>query len=145
MKTTKLFLVAIMLLGITVTGCKKDKIKGCTVSSADNFKSNAEEDDGSCVYSGNYVFWVNTLNAGETIEVSCDGTIGELSLNYTGAPACGTNNGGAISMDRSWTGGATKSYPVVLDYYDASGAYVTTIYTTANFQAKSCVNRMVGI
>lgn len=145
MRTKNVLLIAVVLLGMTATSCKKEKIKGCKVSTAENYKSDAEEDDGSCSYKGSYVFWCNTLNAAETIDVSCDGVVSELSMNYTGAPSCGTNNGGAISMERTWTGSATKSYSVTLDYYDSSGNYVTTINTTANFQAKTCTNRMVGI
>ncbi|MFL5765761.1 MAG: hypothetical protein ACJ77K_17575 [Bacteroidia bacterium] len=145
MKTQLLSIVMLMCSIAVTTGCKKEKIKGCTNSSAENFDSNAEEDDGNCSYKGSYVFWCNTLNAGETIDVSCDGVVSELSSNYTGAPACGTNNAGAISMERTWKGSPATSFPATFYYYDSSGGFVTSINSTATFQAKTCTNRMVGI
>lgn len=143
MKTQKLFLIATILFSISFASCKK--VEGCKDRDSINYNPDAEVDDGSCEYKGSYVFWVNTLNAGESIVVSCNGTIGELTLNYTGAPSCGTNNGGAISLERTWKGNSTISLPVILDYYDSNGDFVVTINTTANLKANTCVNRMVGI
>ena len=46
--------MAILLLGITALGCKKEQ--SCRDSSATNFKSTAEKDDGSCTYKGSVTF-----------------------------------------------------------------------------------------
>lgn len=60
MKTKNILLTAIALLGLAVTSCKKEKVKGCTTSSATNFNSSAQEDDGSCAYNGKATFWIDS-------------------------------------------------------------------------------------
>lgn len=133
MKNSILF-VAIALLSLLGTGCKKDKIKGCTNASATNYDSDAQEDDGSCSYSGRYVFWAENLVGAENASVYVDGTfMGNISNNFTSAPACGTT--GALTMEKSWSGGTTKVYSYTLDAYDGStylGSETANITVTAN-------------
>jgi hypothetical protein len=40
-----------------LSSCKKDPIRGCMDSDATNYKSSAEEDDGSCNYDVKFLFW----------------------------------------------------------------------------------------
>ncbi|MCW3070732.1 MAG: hypothetical protein JWO44_622 [Bacteroidetes bacterium] len=140
MKTKQTLLAVILLLGIGITSCKKEKIRGCTTSSADNFKSNAEEDDGSCQYSGRYVFWTASVVGSERADVFLEGAfIGAVANAFTSAPSCGAT--GALTVEKSWTGSATKSYSISIDVYDSGGAFVGTVPSTANFTAKTCTSR----
>ncbi|WP_107037287.1 hypothetical protein [Brumimicrobium mesophilum] len=51
MNTTKLItLTSLLCLGLTISSCKKE---GCTDATATNYSSDAEKDDGSCVYAQN--------------------------------------------------------------------------------------------
>lgn len=142
MKTrhTFLFIAITLILGLTTISCKKEKIKGCTNSSADNFKSNAEEDDGSCQYSGRYVFWTPSVVGSESADVYFESIyIGTVANAFSSAPACGTT--GALTVEKSWSGSATKSYAISVDYFDSSGAFAGTVNSTANLSAKTCTSR----
>lgn len=58
MKTKKILMIALVTISVSVLfSCKKEKVKGCTDSQASNFKSGAEEDDGSCTYKADAVIW----------------------------------------------------------------------------------------
>ena len=90
MKTKNLLLVAIVLLGITTMSCKKET--GCTDSTATNFKSSAEKDDGSCTYKGNATFWnLNTSSLGNVDVYVNSIPQGTITLDYTSTPSCSAN------------------------------------------------------
>lgn len=63
---TATLLLLIIAVATTQTGCK-EKIQGCTDPKADNYNSNANEDDGTCTYSkkigesfgGGIIFYVD--------------------------------------------------------------------------------------
>jgi len=144
MKKTITKIGIVMLLAITATtfnSCKKAKIKGCTSSQATNFKSDAEEDDGSCSYSGEMVFWydqtaANMLSsAGVTgIYYYVDGSLGGSSANvyYSSAPSCGGN--GTVTVSKTWKGGTSSgsSYSVK----DQTGTVIGSGSVT--FNANTC-------
>jgi hypothetical protein len=46
-------LITVFAFLFLMQGCKKDKIRGCTDNLALNYKSDAESDDGSCIYQRN--------------------------------------------------------------------------------------------
>ena len=115
-KTTVMALAA-LLLGLTFTSCKKEKIKGCKTSYATNYKSSAEEDDGSCTYESKVIFWQNQANASTWSAASVtaltfyvDGKlIGSCAANVynTSSPTCGGN--GQASATISMGSSSTKS------------------------------------
>ncbi len=53
-----LVFVGFIGLGIGLTSCDKP-VKGCMDAMAKNFNANAEEDDGSCIFTADLVFWYN--------------------------------------------------------------------------------------
>jgi hypothetical protein len=112
----KIVLGALLLASISVvTSCKKEKIKGCKTSYATNYKSTAEEDDGSCTYESKVIFWQNQTNAGSwsaegvtALTFYADGKlIGSCAANVynTSSPTCGGSGqaSGTISMGSSST------------------------------------------
>ena len=139
MKTKNLLLIAVVLFGFAITSCKKDKVKGCTTTSAKNFNSKAEEDDGSCQYEGSVVFWTNSLTSGESWNIYLNGLFqGNMAVNFASAPSCG--NTGALTIKKSL--GSNKSQP-----YNISAAYVSAGTTgpispigTVTFEANTCTS-----
>lgn len=102
-------------LMLLFTACKK---QGCTDDLASNFDSEAEKDDGSCEYSTDMIFYLNS--ARETyyndkpdfyapFHLYVDGAkIGEISVSsanfqtYETAPACGSTGGGTLNYTHTW-------------------------------------------
>lgn len=79
-------MIAVLLL---LSSCKKD-IPGCTDYSADNYNSNATDNDGSCEYSGDFVFW--TSQQFNYIDVTVSGITKSITLYYpSGGVDCGSN------------------------------------------------------
>lgn len=75
MKLRTLFLMT--LTAIALISCKKET-PGCTDPVASNYSSAATEDNGTCQYIGNVVFWVNQpMNY-------VDVTLGEATKTITG-------------------------------------------------------------
>lgn len=108
----KVLLFSMLIMGITVA-CTKTP--GCTDYSADNYNSDAEENDGSCTYSGDCVFW--TASQFNYIDVTLNGFSNQISLYYP--------NGG---VDCSSSGCAHFNLPVgTYNYYaeeqGLNGAY----------------------
>ncbi len=85
------YLLTVLFL-IFIIRCTKEKTKGCRDSTALNYNSDASEDDGSCAYNGQILFWSGG--------VSCDGSqcshtikiegniIGTTTQFFTTAPTC---------------------------------------------------------
>jgi len=119
MKVRIRFLVVIICIStFTFTACKKEKIKGCKTSYATNYKSNAEEDDGSCTYEAKAIFWQNQTNAATwtalgvtSLSFYVDGSlIGTCASNayYASAPTCSSN--GLASVNKSLGNSSSKSF-----------------------------------
>lgn len=92
MKKTKLILITVLSLAtisLMNTGCSK--VEGCTNSSADNYDSDADEDDGSCYCSSPLTF--SNYDGEDYTIVSSSGKTwvinewGDLTLNYESDPA----------------------------------------------------------
>lgn len=73
-----------------ITSCKKT-IRGCTDSNASNDDVQANENDGSCKYTGQVTFWTNA-NLGSNITVTIGGQTGFITGYFsTYNPTCGSN------------------------------------------------------
>jgi hypothetical protein len=81
----KLFFVLILCVTIvTTSSCFKKK--GCTDSNALNRNSDADKDDGSCVYSS-VIFYMSVINPARPVTVSVNGNaIGTITAQYPGGP-----------------------------------------------------------
>jgi hypothetical protein len=61
MKKSLKNLAGIICLFLLAVSCQKDPIKGCLDADATNYKSDAEEDDGSCTYLAKVVVYQTKL------------------------------------------------------------------------------------
>jgi len=98
MKRLSLLIIVVLIGTIAFTGCKKEQ--GCTDADATNYSTIAEEDDGTCTYTGSVVFWydattsANLITDGATsLTIEVDGSVVgsyATSVYFTSAPDCET-------------------------------------------------------
>lgn len=111
-------IMLILAVGVlaTLASCKK---QGCTDTFADNFDAEAEENDGTCTYSTDLVFYLNDTRYNYYDDKPDfyapfhlfidDKKIGELSISalsfqtYESAPDCETTTGGILKYKHSMT------------------------------------------
>ena len=141
LKTFKLF--AIVLLAVSALSLESCKVEGCTDADSVNYDASADEDDGTCEYEGNFVFWYNQTTAGNLIEndaqsltIYVDGkVIGSYATNvyFASAPSCSESS---VVTDKKDLGSDKKksfSYKVIDDdnytWWDG----------TIQYEANSCI------
>lgn len=94
------------------------KKEGCTSPSATNYNSEAEDDDGSCVYEASMILWMTEqtsldLNADGITSLTYyldDQVVGTSGTNvyFNGAPSCGTN--GAVTITKNLGSSISRTY-----------------------------------
>ncbi len=100
-------IAAVFLVGIS--SC--DKTKGCTDSTATNYNASAQQDDGTCTYDGNLVFYYATAGTNATVVIN--GQTGTVTSAFTSTPNCGQ------------TGCANFTLPTGTYAYTASSSFNT--------------------
>lgn len=98
MKTKTIFAIALMVLGLGFSSCKKEVKEGCTNPIAMNYDSSAEEDDNSCQIKGCTDPDSDNYNASANVsDGSCSFT-GYHVIWYNQDAATGLVNDGATSL-----------------------------------------------
>jgi hypothetical protein len=143
-KISMLFLGSLLIIGLSSTNsCKKDnKIRGCTDRDSYTYSPTAEEDDGSCLYEGEIVFWYS--------QVASEGLIGDgataltfylngqvvgssaASVYWTAAPDCGQNGTITVTEDL----GKVKTHAYSLSVKDQTGFEYWT--ASVNIDGNTC-------
>ena len=134
-------ILILFLVGAVSTSC--GKVQGCTDASAKNFSTEAEEDDGSCTYEGEIIFWymqsVSSSLSSDGITSLAYYVEGELvgssaaSVFHTSSPDCGAN--GTVTVTRDL--GSAKSKQYVFRVIDSENDEIVW-EGTLNFKANTC-------
>ena len=104
--------IALFSIGLTVillTSCKEN-IPGCTDQTADNYQIEANEENGSCTYSGEITFWYDNQtrdsllsNDLESVMPRVNDTIGTNILPdfilWSAEPECQTSSIGRLDVN----------------------------------------------
>jgi hypothetical protein len=140
MKKGKILLFGLVLFSATTfLGCKKE---GCTDSDSINYNADAKEDDASCQYEGEEVFWYNQATAealladgATSLTYYVDGQIvgsSAVSVYWTAAPNCGQT--GSVTVVKALGNVKNKSYAYSIR--DQTGYEYYTGVT--NYTANTC-------
>ena len=136
----------LVFLMTTTTSCKK--VEGCTDTSASNYDSLAEEDDGSCTFQGEVVFWY-TQSVSETLVDYGISSMGYYvggvlevysasSVYYLSEPSCGDS--GTITVARDLGTSKTKQYVFKVEDRTDKEILWQGIVT---FEANTCVTHQL--
>lgn len=142
-----LTLAALLFVLLSTSSCSPAKKEGCTSPLAANYDSDAEDDDGSCTYEGNEVFfWQQEFNDNCTdnevssIELYVDGdlvgTIAVTATAFDHTPVC--EEAGAFTLGSDLGTEPTKTYPLEARLLNSSGELKYTISDNINLTGGSC-------
>jgi|GEM_PF-336918 len=95
-KTFLLLAITLFIGGISFQSCIKE---GCTDSDAINYDEYATDDDGSCIYEGEGIFWTDQDYGFDGIKVYVEGTyVGSITMYSSSTPDCGES--GFVTITR---------------------------------------------
>ena len=113
-----ILLIQLLAILMVYTGCQKTKIRGCKTAYAVNYKSNAEEDDGSCRYDAKLIIWQGSATASEWVSLGVTTLkfyvygqfIGSCAASsyYSAKPNCSPS--GLASVTKDLGSSSSKSY-----------------------------------
>ena len=82
--------LVVMFVAVSLIGCGKKVITGCTDATALNYNSTATANNGSCKYTGKVTFWCDTVWSNVQVTINglqnIHGTITKYYLTST--PSC---------------------------------------------------------
>ena len=93
-------LIQIIVLSAIIISTISCQTEGCTDSNASNFESKATSDDGSCIYKGDAVFWVDSTFHFNDITIVIDTQlIGIIDGYFNSKPDCGVPQAVNIELE----------------------------------------------
>ncbi|MCG3167828.1 MAG: hypothetical protein POELPBGB_03623 [Bacteroidia bacterium] len=132
-----LTLAALLFILLSISSCTTEKKQGCTNNTAINFNSDADEDNGNCMYNAQETIWWNQdfSDAAETNGVSyfliyVDGVKLDNEPEYdenifSSAPSCSETS--AIVVSRQLAEGDIIVLDLVIEAYDVDDNLVESI------------------
>jgi hypothetical protein len=108
-------IAAVFLVGIS--SCTKTK--GCTDPTATNYNASAEQDDGTCAYAGNVVFYYATSGTNATVVIN--GQTGTVTTAFSSTPSCGTSGCANFTLPIG-----TYNYTASSTFTNWSGSVIVT-------------------
>jgi hypothetical protein len=143
MKRLNLLLTATLMVAmIALVGCAKEE--GCTDPDATNFSSEAEDDDGSCSFTGNIVFFYDqtaseglVMDGAQNLTFYVDNAVvgsTATSVYWNGSPDCGDN--ASITVTKNLGNVKTQSFSYRVE--DQTGFEYWS--GTINFNANTCTS-----
>ncbi len=125
-------------------------VKGCKDKDSTNYNSKATDDDGTCNYQGQYVYWWKkgftdscvahgVANVKIYVDGALAGTVPITTPYYTTAPSCG---GGALTVTKDLGTSKTKILTSNATLVNASNATLYTIPISNNtFAGNTCTSQ----
>lgn len=103
---------------IGLNSCKKD-VFGCTDPSATNYNATATDNDGSCQYNGQVVFWINSPMS--YVDVTMNGIDKTITIYYpSGGVECSSSGCAIYTVPTGTYSYYAEEQDALFDYWSGN-------------------------